>query len=1127
MKKLSLLIMLSLMSFVIMAQTVEKTYHFDNPKVTELRGYQQVSFDGCMQTAVAGNPSLPYHAISLMLPQGTEAESIEVELSDFVEMEGNISLFPYQPSRTTNDIARRELVKNEQIYASKSVYPAENHGIVTTQYKNGYGFAFSSFTPVQYIPSTGKVMYAKTAKVSVNLRDSKADQSSMLWGTKEVKNSVMRLAQNPEMAETYQTRGREVTAYDMLIITSSDYVDAYSEYCEYYNGIGLRNRIALTSDIYSTMTGVDNQDKIRNYIIQEYQENGIMMVVLGGDVDIVPCRGLYCYVTSGGGDQESGNIPADLYYSALDGTWNDDNDTWWGEIGEDDLLPEIGISRMSFNNTTDLANMIHKSLSYQQTPVLGEFNKIILGGEHLYDNPNTEGSQYLELLIGLHNDNGYTTIGYPETYEYTRLYEEEGTWSSTALRNAINAGANYVHHVGHANESYVAGWYSVTDDDFSGANGIDHNYTFFHTHGCDCGAFDENCILEKMVKIQNFAVAVIGNSRYGWFNEGQTEGPAPHLQREMTDSQWNDRIGLLGCAISDGKSATAPWVTAPGQHEEGALRWNFYDLNVLGDGAVNIWLGEPSTANVDAPAQVVLGTQSIEVTVTDADGEGLKNFRCLIYMENEVIAMGVTDENGVAEIEFEGGLQNVGPMIMKVAGINSYPQDVELLAVPSNTPYVVYESYELNGGEQVEFGNDYTFNMVLKNVGSVNASGVTATLTCESDYVTITNNTANVGAVSGNQSVTLSDVFAFEVSNNVPNNENVRFNLSCTDGNDTWESHFNLRIYAPQFELVSAVVETSTGSALMPGDDATLHFTVVNNGGAAVPSVTFMVFNSHQVITIPTTEWHLDAIAAGEEFTIDMPFSLSENAEIGTMYELIYAAYYGDYKLQDSYFVSVGWSSDGFESGDFSTFDWQSTSPVYAWTVVTENPYEGQYCAKSSAIDDYESTSLFIDIIVAAESTVSFYYKVSSENNYDKLFFYIDDTSMGNWSGDVSWTEASYSINPGTHRLKWEYKKDVSVSSGSDCAWIDNVVFPASTIITEVGEIVEKQAVTIYPNPANNMLNIDLGDSQSDVVIFNSLGQSVRRLEAVSGSVSLNIEDLNAGIYFVRVNGEVVKVVKR
>ena len=91
----------------IAAQTVEKSYSFSNPKVTALRGYQQIQLEGCIQSAVVGQPSLPWQNVSLLLPQGTEAESIEVELSDFQEIEGNINLFPYQPCRTTNDTEKK------------------------------------------------------------------------------------------------------------------------------------------------------------------------------------------------------------------------------------------------------------------------------------------------------------------------------------------------------------------------------------------------------------------------------------------------------------------------------------------------------------------------------------------------------------------------------------------------------------------------------------------------------------------------------------------------------------------------------------------------------------------------------------------------------------------------------------------------------------------------------------------------------------------------------------------------------------------------------------------------------------------------------------------------------------
>jgi len=83
---------------------------------------------------------------------------------------------------------------------------------------------------------------------------------------------------------------------------------------------------------------------MRNYIISEYQAHGIEYVLLGGDDELVPHRGFYCIVYSSSTYEDS-DIPADLYYSALDGSWNDDGDGYWGEIGEDDLLPDISVAR--------------------------------------------------------------------------------------------------------------------------------------------------------------------------------------------------------------------------------------------------------------------------------------------------------------------------------------------------------------------------------------------------------------------------------------------------------------------------------------------------------------------------------------------------------------------------------------------------------------------------------------------------------------------------------------------------------------------------------------------------------------------------------------------------------------
>jgi hypothetical protein len=82
-----------------------------------------------------------------------------------------------------------------------------------------------------------------------------------------------------------------------------------------------------------------------------------------------------------------------------------------------------------------------------------------------------------------------------------------------------------------------------------------------------------------------------------------------------------------------------------------------------------------------------------------------------------------------------------------------------------------------------------------------------------------------------------------------------------------------------------------------------------------------------------------------------------------------------------------------------------------------------------------------IQTVISGYSSVSFWWKVSSESNYDFLEFYIDGVRQDRISGTVAWQQKSYTITTGSHTLKWVYDKDYSVSSGSDVGWVDDVVF--------------------------------------------------------------------------------------
>jgi len=558
-----------------------------------------------------GEPSLPWHEVALMLPPGESATSITITGEELTPIPGSFMIYPQQNVQPISKGNDGKFIRNESVYALNATYPATNHTHLTTQYLNGYAFALSTFTPVIYIPASGKLSYYRKITVSISTTPDPLSEKALqnLTASANALKRVKLFAQNPEMVNAYPVKRSPATSYQILIVTQSQFQTGFQPLIDYYTTQGLICQLKTIEDINTQVTGQDLPEKVRNYIIQEYQANGIENVILGGDVEVVPYRGFYCYVISGSG-YEDYNIPADLYFSGLDGNWNTNGNNKWGEPGEDDLLPEISVGRMSFSNVAEQTIEVHKSVSYQGNPVLGELNRPFLVGEFLYSAPMTFGQDYLELIVNDHTDNGYFTHGInPSTSEITRLYDTLTSlpsniynWDVPTLLGEINAGKSFIHHCGHCNADYMMrlNTWDITDANFSQVNGVIHNYTLMYSHGCICGAFDNSdCIAEKAININNFLVAGVFNSRYGWFDEGLTEGPSAHLHREFMSAMYNDtaadQIKEIGAAHTMSKIKTAPWVGLPGEFEPGAQRWCHYDCNVLGDPALKVWTDEPST----------------------------------------------------------------------------------------------------------------------------------------------------------------------------------------------------------------------------------------------------------------------------------------------------------------------------------------------------------------------------------------------------------------------------------------------------------------------------------------------------------------------------------------------------
>ncbi len=123
----------------------------------------------------------------------------------------------------------------------------------------------------------------------------------------------------------------------------------------------------------------------------------------------------------------------------------------------------------------------------------------------------------------------------------------------------------------------------------------------------------------------------------------------------------------------------------------------------------------------------------------------------------------------------------------------------------------------------------------------------------------------------------------------------------------------------------------------------------------------------------------------------------------------------------------------------------------YAFTGVTA---DGRIAAVSGNTGVHNSKStITLTLDMQAGETLSFNYKVSSETNYDFLTVTVNGTQIVRKSGAVSWTSCTYTAQTsGSYTFIWEYSKDRGVSTGSDCAWVDEVSWSGQPQITLLGD---------------------------------------------------------------------------
>lgn len=125
------------------------------------------------------------------------------------------------------------------------------------------------------------------------------------------------------------------------------------------------------------------------------------------------------------------------------------------------------------------------------------------------------------------------------------------------------------------------------------------------------------------------------------------------------------------------------------------------------------------------------------------------------------------------------------------------------------------------------------------------------------------------------------------------------------------------------------------------------------------------------------------------------------------------------------------------------------------WFGQSQVVYMGSTAAASGFVTHNQSS--WVETTVMGPGDLSFFWKVSSEQNWDYLNFSVNGTKISGISGEVDWTQIFHTIPEGDHTVRWSYDKDESVNDGADRGWLDAVVFEQ-----------ENQTLPMAPAPVIN-----------------------------------------------------------
>ncbi|UCE02298.1 MAG: hypothetical protein JSW67_13770 [Candidatus Latescibacterota bacterium] len=674
----------------------------------------------------------------------------------------------------------------------------------------------------------------------------------------------------------------EGSAVEYLIITSQEMASAFAPLAEWKTRKGVPAVVRTLADVEEAAEqGSDLAETVRNYIRDAYLLWGVRFVLLGGDTDVIPSR----YVTMQ--LLELQNPVTELYYSGLDGNWNDDGDAFFGEPpspdnpdGEADFDAEVYLGRAPVSTLAEAELFVDKTLRHETPPDLGFQDELLLLAEVLFPTdyvpggppPSADGAVFAEEIAALA----------PPWARVTRLYEAAPLWPGSAplttssATQAINSGFGTVVHIGH-------GWrytLSCGDGSLDVGDAVRFNNSrragLFYLLNCTATAFDFESMAEALLlNPAGGATAVVGAAREAF-----------PLAARQYQARFFEHLYVLGerqvgVAMTHSReyfiTPTLPTVD----------RWTQLVYTLLGDPELPLWTRARDDLQVNGvPETLSLGRQELVVEVRNAEGPLLDALVCLQKLGEEY-RVARTDASGLATFTLE--LVREGDVQLTVTAPDHVPVQRQVPALAQDVSLVVLEAGIVDDGGtagignldgRVDAGETAGLAVRVQNAGSALAPGFTAELRSHDSAVEVLRASARYADLIAGAEAVPDTAFVVRVAPDVGDGSLVTLEVDLQLANGSESRRVEFVVHAARVALRGLRLDdTRAGDAdgvQDAGEEVDLYYTLENRGSGAALSAQVLLETPQAGLEVLVALADFAEIAPGAQVESTTPLTIRE-----------------------------------------------------------------------------------------------------------------------------------------------------------------------------------------------------------------------------------------------------------